>query len=170
MITTKVLAFKKEKIVALTQFTSLMAVATLAPFLLQQAIVGPMVNAAIFVSVVLLGARNAVLIGILPSLVALSTGLLPPVLAPMIPFIMTGNILLIMVFSSLREKNYWLGIITASILKFIFLFSASSIVIYLLLNKDVAPKVAMIMSYPQLFTALSGGLIAYLFLRSIKKI
>ena len=170
MITTKVLAFKKEEIVTSVQFISLLAVATLAPFLLSQAVVGPMVNATLFISVVLLGARNAVLIGILPSLVALSTGLLPPVLAPMIPFIMTGNILLIMVFSSLRKKNYWLGMVTASILKFVFLFGASSIVIDLLLNKSVAPKVAMIMSYPQLFTALSGGLIAFLFLRSIKKV
>ena len=170
MITTKTLAFKKEEIFALVQFSSLMAVATIAPFFLQQAIVGPAVNATLFISVVLLGSRNAMLIGILPSLVALSTGLLPPVLAPMIPFIMTGNVLLILVFSSLIKKNYWTGMITASFLKFVFLFGASSIVIDLLLNKDVAPKVAMIMSYPQLFTALSGGLIAFLFLRSIKKV
>ncbi len=170
MITTKTLALKKGELFTLVQFVSLLTVATLAPFFLQQAVVGPMVNAALFISVVLLGARNAVLIGILPSLVALSTGLLPPVLAPMIPFIMTGNILLVMVFSSLRKKNYWLGIITASFVKFVFLFGASSIVIDLLLNKSVAPKVAMIMSYPQLFTALSGGLIAFLFLRSIKKV
>ena len=169
MITAKTLVFKKERISTSVQFISLMAVVSLAPFFLQQAIVGPAVNATLFIAVVLLGARNAVLIGILPSLVALSTGLLPPVLAPMIPFIMTGNILLIMVFSSLRKKNYWLGMVTASVLKFIFLFGASSIVIDLLLNKSVAPKVAMIMSYPQLFTALSGGLIAFLFLRSIKK-
>ena len=170
MITTKTLAFNKEKILTLVQFSSLLAVATIAPFFLQQAIVGPAVNATLFISVVLLGSRNAMLIGILPSLVALSTGLLPPVLAPMIPFIMTGNVLLILVFSSLIKKNYWLGMVTASILKFVFLFGASSIVIDLLLNKDVAPKVAMIMSYPQLFTALSGGLIAFLFLRAIKKV
>ena len=170
MITTKTLAFKKEEIFTSIQFVSLMAVATIAPFFLQQAIVGPAVNATLFISVVLLGARNAMLIGILPSLVALSTGLLPPVLAPMIPFIMTSNVLLVLVFSSLIKKNYWTGMVTASILKFVFLFGASSIVIDLLLNKDIAPKVAMIMSYPQLFTALSGGLIAFLFLRAIKKV
>ena len=170
MITTKTLAFNKEKILTLVQFSSLLAVATIAPFFLQQAIVGPAVNATLFISVVLLGSRNAMLIGILPSLVALSTGLLPPVLSPMIPFIMTSNVLLILVFDSLRKKNYWTGMVTASILKFVFLFGASSIVIDLLLNKDIAPKVAMIMSYPQLFTALSGGLIAFLFLRAIKKV
>ncbi|MCK5096442.1 MAG: iron hydrogenase, partial [Candidatus Pacebacteria bacterium] len=82
MITAKTLVFKKERISTSVQFISLMAVVTLAPFFLQQAIVGPAVNATLFIAVVLLGARNAVLIGILPSLVALSTGLLPPVLAP----------------------------------------------------------------------------------------
>ena len=166
----KTLAFKKEGIFTLIQFVSLMAVATLAPFFLHQAIVGPAVNAVLFISVVLLGVRSTVLVGILPSLVALSTGLLPPVLAPMIPFIMVCNILFILVFSSLIKKNYWTGMVTASILKFVFLFGASSIVIDLLLNKDIAPKVAIMMSYPQLFTALSGGLIAFIFLRAIKKL
>lgn len=166
----RVLTFKKKRVFASVWFVSLVTVATLAPFFLHQAVAGPVVNAVLFISVVLWGVRSAVLIGIFPSLIALSTGLLPAVLAPMIPFIMTGNILLIMVFSSLREKNYWRGMITAGILKFAFLFGASSIVIDLLLNKEIAPKVAMMMSYPQLFTALSGGLIAFLFLRSIKKV
>ncbi|TSD05139.1 MAG: [Fe] hydrogenase subunit HymD [Parcubacteria group bacterium Athens0714_12] len=112
--------------------------------------------------------HNAILIGLIPSLIALSTGLLPPVLAPMIPFIMAGNTILILTFSYLKEKNFWLGVISASFLKFIFLFSASSIVINLLLKKEIAAKVALMMSWPQLLTALSGGLLAYLFLKFFK--
>lgn len=166
----KTLTFKKEELFTLTQFVSLIAVASLAPLFLHQAITGPVVNATLFVSVVLLGTQRAVLVGIFPSLIALSTGLLPAVLAPMIPFIMTGNIFLVLAFNYLWKKNFWHGIIIASILKFAFLFGVSSIVIDLLLNKEVAPKVAIIMSYPQLFTALSGGLIAFLFLRTIKKV
>ena len=167
---TKALTFKKEGIITLTQFVSLVAVASLAPLFLHQAATGPVINATLFISVVLLGPQRAILIGIFPSLIALSTGLLPAVLAPMIPFIITGNILLVLVFSYLRKKNYWRAMVVASILKFVFLFGTSSIVIDLLLNKEIAPKVAMIMSYPQLLTALSGGLIAFLFLRSIKKL
>lgn len=166
----KILTIKKEKIFILVQFVILVGIATIAPLFHQQTITGPIVNATLFISVILLSTRNAILIGLLPSLIALSTGLLPSVLAPMIPFIMIGNTILIIVFGYLKEKNYWLGIVSASILKFVFLFSTSSIVINLLLKKEIASKVAIMMSWPQLFTALAGGLIAYLFLKSIKKI
>jgi len=168
MITSKTLTFKKENVITSAQFALLMAAAMLAPFFLQQSVVGSIVNAII--SVVLLGSRNAILVGILPSLVSLSVGLLPAVLAPMIPFIMTSNVLLILIFDFFRTKNYWLGIVVASILKFAFLLGSSSIIINLLLNKAAASKVAMILSWPQLFTALAGGMIAFLFLRAIKKV
>ena len=164
-----ILTLKKENTLALIQFIALMGIATMAPLFHQQAITGPIINATLFVSVILLGTQNAILVGLTPSLIALSVGLLPPILAPMIPFIMVGNTLLIMVFSYLREKNFWIGMILASILKFIFLFGTSSIVINLLLKKEIASQVAMMMSWPQLFTALAGGLIAYIFLKSIKK-
>ncbi|RLI87812.1 MAG: iron hydrogenase, partial [Candidatus Altiarchaeales archaeon] len=70
----------------------------------------------------------------------------------------------------LKERNYWLGVISASVLKFIFLFSTTSIVIDLLLKKEIASKVAIMLGWPQLITALVGGLIAYLFLRGIKRV
>ena len=164
----KTLALKKENISVLMQFVALVGIATVAPLLGQQAITGPIVNATLFISVMFLGAQNAILVGLIPSLIALSVGLLPSILAPMIPFIMVGNTILIMTFSHLKERGFWLGMILASALKFFFLFGTSSIVINLLLKKEIAAKVAMIMSWPQLFTALAGGLIAYIFLKSMK--
>jgi len=88
----------------------------------------------------------------------------------MVPFIMMGNTILILVFGFFRKKNYWLGVVLASALKFLFLFATSSIVIDLLLKKEVAQKVAAMMSLPQFLTALAGGVIAYLILKSIKKV
>ena len=168
---TKILTIKKTSVLVLIQFISLVGLAAFAPALgIHQAIVGPIVNATLFISVILLGTQNAILVGLIPSLIALSYGLLPAVLAPMVPFIMTGNVILILCFGFLKDKNFWLGIISASILKFLFLFGTSSIVIDLVLKKEIASKVAVIMSYPQLFTALAGGIIAYLFLKSIRKI
>jgi len=166
----KILAIKREKVFALTQFAALAGVATIAPLFHQQAITGPVVNATLFISVALLDIQSAILVGLVPSLIALSVGLLPPVLAPMIPFIMVGNTILIITFNYLKEKNYWLGVVAASALKFVFLFSASSVVIDLLLKKGIASKVAIMMSWPQLFTALAGGLIAYMLLKGVKKI
>jgi len=60
--------------------------------------------------------------------------------------------------------------VAASVLKFIFLFTTSSVVINLLLKKEIATKVAEMMSWPQLLTALGGGVIAYIFLNSLKKV
>lgn len=165
----KSLTIKKETFFSLVQFTVLVGIAAAAPLLRQQAITGPIINSTLFISVVFLGTQNAILVGLAPSLIALSVGLLPLVLAPMIPFIMTSNAILILVFSYLREKNYWLGVVSASILKFLFLFSASSVVVKSLVKEEVASKVAIMMSWPQLLTALGGGLIAYLFLKSRQK-
>jgi len=166
----KILAIKGEKIFALTQFAVLVGVAVIAPLFRQQAVTGPIVNAALFASVVLLGVQSGILVALIPSLIALSVGLLPPVLAPMVPFIMVGNTILVITFNCLKEENYWLGVAAASVLKFIFLFATSSIMIDLLLKKEIASKIAIMMSWPQLLTALTGGLIAYIFLKGVKKI
>ena len=127
---------RKKIIVNAIGFVALVTVATIAPLFRLQPITGPIVNATLFIAVALLGAKNAILIGLLPSVIALSAGLLPAVLAPMIPFIMLSNAILIVVFGYLRKKNYWLAIVSASVLKFFFLFSVSSIVTNLLLKKE----------------------------------
>lgn len=156
----KALVIKKEKIFVLSQFIILIGIATAAPLFHSQPITGSIVNATLFIAVVLLGVESAILVGLIPSLIALSTGLLPIVLAPMIPFIMAGNAILILAFNYLRNKNYWLAIVSASFIKFLFLFSVS---------REISSTIAVMMSWPQLLTALTGGLIAYLFLKSIKK-
>lgn len=170
MTQVKILAIKKGIAVDLAKFTLLLGIAILAPLIRQQAVTGTIVNAVFFVSVVALGVRGAVLIALIPSIFSLAVGLLPAVLAPMVPFIMIGNIILIIVFDFLRKKNYWVGMILGGFLKFIFLASISSAVINLILKKEIASQVATMMGWSQLLTALAGGLVAYLFLKSIKKI
>jgi len=166
----KTLTIKREITFILIQFVVLVGIATVAPLFGQQAITGSIVNAVLFITVAILGLPAAILAGLVPSLIALSIGLLPSILAPMIPFIIMGNITLVLVFDYLRKRNYWLGMISASILKFLFLFSTSSIMVNLILKKEIAQKMAIMMGWPQLLTALAGGLIAYLFLKRIKKI
>jgi len=168
MGTTKTLVLRKQKILILAQFATLIGIATIAPLFGQQAITGPIINATLFISVMLLGVQGAVLIGLVPSLIALSVGLLPSMLAPMVPFIMLGNVILVIVFNYFKERSFWLGVISSSILKFVFLFSTSSIVINLLSKKEIASKITMTMGWFQLLTALAGGLIAYIFLNNFK--
>ena len=170
MFQIKTLSIRKELAFTLSTFTVLVVGATVAPLFHQQEITGPIVNAILFVAVVILGRQAAILVGLMPSLLALSVGLLPFVLAPIIPFIMVSNAILIIIFSNLRTKNYWLALVIASLVKFLFLFSTSSIVINLLVKKELAIRASAMMSWPQLFTALAGGLLAYIFLKIFKKI
>jgi hypothetical protein len=161
----KAISIKKEVVLFFTQFVALFAISAVVPFFIhQQAITGPIVNAVLFISASLLGSQSAILIGLFPSLIALSTGLLPVALAPIIPFIMVGNIILVLVFSKLKNKNFWLAILSASFLKFLFLFASSSIVINLISQNAIAKQVALAMSWSQLATAFAGGIIAYMFL------
>jgi len=166
----KILAINKEKISVLTQFGILLAITLAAPFMGQQAITGSVVNATLFISTAFLGIEAGILIGLIPSVISLFVGLLPIALAPMIPFIIIGNAILVVVFKNFKEKNYWLGIISASVLKFLFLFGTSSIAVNFIFKKEIAYKFAAMMSWPQLFTALCGGLIAYVFLKTCKKL
>jgi hypothetical protein len=150
-------------------FVLLLGIATVAPLFHNQFITGSVVNATLVVAVALLGMRDAILVGLIPSSIALAVGLLPPVLAPMIPFIIVGNAIFVVTFGYLRQRNYWLGLVSGSILKFAFLFGTSSIVISLLLNQNLASSVAVMMSWPQLVTALAGGMIAYGVLQGLRK-
>ncbi len=159
----KILALNKTKITSLTYFTALLGISIIAPLFHFQPITGPIVNACLFIATALFGTQAGIMLGLLPSLIALSVGTLPAPLAPMIPFIMVSNTILVVVFSYFKQKNFFLGIISASILKFLFLFSTSYIVIHLIAQKPIAQKAASMMSWPQLATALLGGLIAYFF-------
>ena len=76
---------------------------------------------------------------------------------------MISNAILILTFNFLRNKNFWLAVGLASFMKFLFLFSTSSLVVNLLLKKEIADSVAMMMNWPQLATALTGGIIAWAF-------
>lgn len=164
----KVLALNREKITYLTKLVGLLSVAMIVPLFHQQMITGPIVNATLFVATAVLGVSGGILVGLIPSVVALSAGLLPPVLAPMVPFIMIGNTMMVVAFYFLKDKNYWQGMVLGSVLKFVFLYSTSAVVINLLLQKEVAAQVSLMMSWPQLLTALLGGCLAYVFIKWVK--
>ncbi len=166
----KVIEIKKQKTLQIIKFIILLGIASLLPAVVHnQIITGSVINATLFLAVLTLDIQSAILIGLIPSIVALSVGLLPAPLAPMIPFIMFANSLLIIVFNWLKERNYWLGVIVASLIKFLFLFGASSIVINLLLKQELASKVSIMMSWPQLATAIIGGIIAFGVYKIVKK-
>ncbi|MCL5010603.1 MAG: iron hydrogenase [Patescibacteria group bacterium] len=160
MFQIKILALNKPTVISLTTFATLLAIALAAPLLHHQLITGIIVNAVLFWAAFTLGWPSAITIGVLPSLIALLAGTLPLPLLPMIPFIIAANAILALVFFSLKKKSYFLAAISAGFLKFVFLFSASSVLVSIF-RVPLAKPVAQMMSLPQLITALLGALAAY---------
>jgi len=135
---------------------------------LPQWFTGPLVNAFLLLASLVSGIGSGVLVGLLTPWIALLRGILPPPLAPMVPFIMLGNALLVIIFSLVRRKKevLWLSIVAlvlAALGKYLLLSQA---VRYLV---EVPPRVTQAMQVPQLLTALGGGAIALSIERVLKK-
>ena len=128
-----------------------------------QPITGPLVNTVLYLAASIVGWQGGILIGILTPLVAAMRGILPPPLAPLIPFIALGNSLMVVLFYLLKFKNKIIAIIIASLVKFSILFSAVNLLV------QVPPAVSQMMSLPQLITALTGGIVALLVMALLKK-
>ena len=152
----------KVNINTLAKSAILLSVAVFTPMVFHiQWVAGPIVNATLFLAVVLVGSRNALLIGIIPSAAALSSGLLPALLAPMVPFIMISNAILIIIFDWLRKSGYWQGVIIAALAKFLFLYFSTATITNLIFKEELALKVSQMLSWPQFFTAVLGGVMAW---------
>ncbi|MFA5076092.1 MAG: iron hydrogenase [Patescibacteria group bacterium] len=163
------LGLSKAQGLVATKFIALLGVATFLPmFIHSQWLTGPIVNAILFLAVAIVGVREALLIALVPSSVALAYGLLPTPLAPMVPFIMMSNALLIWIFDILRSRNYWLAVVVASVAKFVWLYAIVHLLMKSLLSAKLLESVAVLMSWPQLFSALLGGAIAWVVLRWLK--
>lgn len=162
---------------AIANFLGLAGVITVLPFLIHlQWLIGPIVNAILIITLFVVGIRSALVLCLVPSLMALSGGLLPVILAPIVPFIMISNVIYIILIDRIYytvkdvKKGYWMGVITASGLKFLFLLASVNIIGGLLIKQELAQKVAQILSWPQFFTALSGGMLAWIVLKILKRV
>lgn len=151
-------------------FVFLFAGIMLAPLFPNQFISGPIVNALLIIITVMLGLRSGILMCFVPSLMALVGGLLPAIMAPFIPFIMVSNIIMVFLFHKLRLKNYWLGAGVGSITKFIFIFITSQLFFNFFVAQAISKNIALMMSWNQLYSAALGSLIAFVFLKTIKRI
>lgn len=160
-----------KKVAVSMQFLGVVALAVLFPLFPLREITGPLVNALLFIAVVILGVRNALLICFLPSIMSVSVGILPIVALPLVPVIIIGNVLLVLLFNNFQKKNFWLGVVSASLVKFIFIYSLATLIVSeFISNPKLSAIVGQTMGYLQLVSALLGGIIAWVFLKFIKRI
>ncbi|MFA6170935.1 MAG: ECF transporter S component [Patescibacteria group bacterium] len=162
---------------AAIQFLVLGSIATFLPFFIHvQFLTGPIVNAILIIALFLCGIRSAITLALIPSLMALAGGLLPAVLAPVVPFIMISNCILIFTIEFLYKKfeqaksGFWIGLAAGAALKWVFLILSTGFISKLLLKQELAVKVVQMMSWPQLATAIAGGVIAFGILKPLKSI
>lgn len=137
---------------------------------LPQWLTGPLVNALILLTVEWVGVKQAILVGMVTPLGAAVSGILPLPLMTMIPFIALGNATLASVYDALRARNRWLALGAAAALKFAVLAIAVTWLVARPLTVVIAgqaqivnmpPAIIEMMRWPQLATALAGGLIAF---------
>jgi len=139
------------------------------PFIIghPQYLVGALVNSLLIISAMNIKGYKLLPIIIAPSLGALTQGLLfgpfTIFLVYMAPFIWIGNAVLVYCFKYFKltkKMNYWLTLLIGSITKAVFLF----IIAYILYSLNIIPVIFLTaMGIIQLVTAISGGVIAYIF-------
>ena len=127
--------------------------------------VGPMINALFLLAVIFCGRRYGILLAVISPLMAFMTGQLNPALAPFIPFIMLGNLALVVPFSFL-QKNFSrcvIGIIVGSGLKFFVMYMAARYavpVFGLPIPPALQQRLPVAFGIVQFYAALLGGAVA----------
>lgn len=139
-----------------------------------QFLVGPAVNVVLLLTAYVCGTFYGIAVAALTPILALLVGQFPALLASFIPFIMIGNAIYVLIFEILKNRTkigQYIGVTLGSFLKFIFLyFSATSLVRLLSINipQKALQKLAVMMGFPQLITALIGGVFAIIIIRILK--
>jgi hypothetical protein len=133
-----------------------------------QFVTGPLVNAILFLSVIFCGTRVGLLLSFVPSVFALFSGILPIFLAPLVPFIVISNAIMVGFFATFRHRGFWIATIFAAILKFLFLF-ASAQILSRFFDEMWAKKALIMFSWPQLVTAIIGAFVAFSILKLVQK-
>lgn len=160
-------------------FLGLLALGVVIPQIgLPQAVSGPLVNALLLVTVETAGVGVAALVGLATPLNALAGGVLPLPLMAMIPFIGIANAILSTVYGALKAKNRMLALIAGATLKFAWLYGVT---VWLTANPlkvamggaaqavQLPATLVSMMQWPQLATALAGGLIVLGGVRLLKR-
>lgn len=143
------------------------------PFILThpQLLLGAFVNALLLVAASFLPFSLATPVALMPSLGALSRGILfgplTPLLYYLIPIIWLGNIALILVFKKVNPRyGYFWALILAAAVKTCLLFFPAFLLVKI---KLLPPLFLTTMGSFQFLTALSGGILLFTLFKIAKK-
>lgn len=176
---------RNNKINYITQTAVMLALLIGAQFITRsfgQFVTGSIVNLILLVSVFIIGIYGGVTIAVLSPILAFLAGI-GPAFIQIIPFIAIGNVLFVTI-AWLIAKSYIakvnkrgfvvssIGLISASVVKFLFLW-LGLVIIALPLIPGIKEKQAAVIgasfSWPQLITALIGSILAMMIIPHLKK-
>lgn len=134
-------------------------------------IVGPLVNMCLLIATMTAGVGGGIAIAILSPFTSLLNNNAPiaAALLPFAPVIAAANVIFILTFYFLYNKNKYAGVICASVLKFGFLFLLIRVFLNMFDFPKFTEKLIALFSWPQLLTALIGGLVALPIIKAIVK-
>jgi hypothetical protein len=133
-------------------------------------IVGPLVNACLLVSTALTGVWSGIIIAVVSPFASLINNHAPvaAALLPFAPFVALGNAVYILSYYLLKKKSPVAGVAIGSVLKFAFLYSAINIFLQVFSFPKFAKVLTFLFGWPQLITALIGGIIALAVIKILK--
>lgn len=136
-------------------------------FGMPQLFTGPFINAMLLLSAKIVSPAGGVALGCITPPLALLSGHLPFIAAPLIPFIMIGNGLYVVLFSTLhsirapqKRLTHLLSLsalCTAAAVKALWLTLAVYLLLPYLFGVTLPQIMVAAMTVPQFFTALAGG-------------
>ena len=140
-------------------------------------VTGSIVNLILIISVMTCGLSTGLTVAVVSPMCAKLLGIGP--LWSLIPFIIAGNIILVIIWYFIGNRKIWkknfsyiIALVIAALSKFLILYlGIVQIAIPILLNlpKPQATIISNMFSIPQLFTALLGGILAIIALPFLKR-
>jgi len=133
-------------------------------------VVGPLVNACLLISTALAGVWSGIIISVISPFASLINNHAPvaAALLPFAPFVAAGNAVYVLCYYLLGKKNSVVGVGIGSILKFAFLYSSINIFLQLFSFPKFAKVLTFLFGWPQLITALIGGILALAVVKILK--
>ncbi len=158
---------RREKIRQLVLAALFLAMAALVQsWHLPQLITGVVINAILLLACQMVSLKWSVAIGMMTPVLALMLGILPSVMLLAVPFIAVANAIYIVLFRrflSVQMPGNIMAIGLSSLAKFFWLFFAVNVVL------DLPPEPSAMLSFPQLFTGIAGGILALLLIRTMER-
>lgn len=159
-------------LLALTLIFQSLRLITPMPQLLNQYLIGSLVNLCLIVAAVIVGIKGGLVLAIVAPVVAYIQGFMPqfPI---MIVLVALGNSALVIAVALISRKNRIASYITGAVLKFVVLFIGvvRIAVPFLLANAPDKVKGALSVqfSWPQLLTAIIGSILAIAIIPLLEK-